>query len=133
MTITRAYDRLTGARAPVINLRPLLGAWVNYDQQTTGILGLRISDQHGQLAVRVAGAWEPNPMDWGVAPGAAFSAGVTSAEATGFTAQYRIPDVMDVLLAVYLNKRLLVVDAYTTFTDNSGRANYFQRDHLYLR
>jgi len=40
--------------------------------------------------------------------------------------------VKAMLLAAYLNKRLLVVDAYSTFTDGSGRANYFQRDHLYL-
>ena len=35
-------------------------------------------------------------------------------------------------LACYLNKRLLVVDAYTRFADGSGRAAYFARDHFYI-
>jgi hypothetical protein len=37
-----------------------------------------------------------------------------------------------VTLACYLNKRLLVVDAYTTFHDGSGRSPYFARDHFYI-
>jgi hypothetical protein len=37
-----------------------------------------------------------------------------------------------VMLACYLNKRLLVVDAYTVFQDGSGRSPYFQRDHFYI-
>ncbi|TCO46632.1 hypothetical protein [Actinocrispum wychmicini] len=101
---------------------PLLGAWTSYDEQTTGILAVEIGERRGVLTVQV--------KDWDVTLGAAFGSRADPTEACGFTAHYRLAD-RSVLLAAYLNKRLLVVDAYTTFTD--GRSNCFQRDHLYLR
>jgi hypothetical protein len=114
-----------------IDLRPLLGDWVNYDEQTTGILGVRIAQRRGVLTVQVDSAREVDPRDWGVTVGSAFGSRVMPGEACGFAAHYRLEGVT-VLLAAYLNKRLLVVDAYSTYTNGSSRANYFQRDHLYL-
>ena len=134
LRITRVRDRPgPGALSLVlpINLRPLLGSWVNYDKNSTGIQRLEIDDWEGSPIVRVFGAGQPDLIDWGEVAGAAFADGVDGQTAVAFTAGYHL-DFAHVLLAAYLNKRLLVVDAYATFTDNSGRANYFQRDHLYL-
>jgi hypothetical protein len=114
-----------------IDLRPIVGSWVNYDEGTTGIRRVVIDDWEGTPVVRVTGAAQPEPIDWGEVPGAAFAAEVGGRRAVAFNATYHLP-FADVLLAGYLNKRLLVVDAYSTFTDASGRAPYFQRDHLYL-
>jgi hypothetical protein len=105
-----------------IDLRPLLGDWINYDERTTGILTVTISDRRGVLMVQV--------MDWDVTLGAAFGSRDEPDEACGFAAHYRRDDGT-VLIAAYLNKRLLVVDAYRELT--GGRSNHFQRDHLYLR
>ena len=52
-------------------------------------------------------------------------------EAVAFRADYDL-GFARVMLACYLNKRLLVVDAYTVFQDGSGRSPYFQRDHFYI-
>ena len=56
---------------------------------------------------------------------------VDGREAVAFTASYDL-SFASVLLAGYLDKHHLVVDAYSIFTDSSGRAAYFQRDNFYL-
>jgi hypothetical protein len=132
--LTRVRDSLPDVGIPVvlpIDLRPLLGGWVNYNENSTGIDRLYIGDWEGTPTVRVFGASRPAPIDWGEVAGSAFADGVGGHEAVGFNASYDLT-FAQVLLAGYLNKRLLVVDAYSTFTDASGRANYFQRDHFYL-
>jgi hypothetical protein len=131
---TRTKDKPQPGRIGLVlpvNLRPLLGGWVNYDKGSTGIQRLEIDDWEGTPVVRAFGAGHPDPIDWGEVAGAAFADGVDGHHAVAFTATYHL-DFATVLLAAYLNKRLLVVDAYSTFTDGSGRASYFQRDHLYL-
>jgi hypothetical protein len=134
--VTRLRDRPVRGRREsatgLIDLRPLLGVWVNYDETSTGIHRIEISAWEGIIpTVRAFGAGRTAPHDWGEVAGAAFADGVGTTEAVAFTANYDL-GFATVLLAGYLNKRLLVADAYTTFTDSSGRAGYFQRDHLYL-
>ncbi len=76
------------------------------------------------------GACEPSPCDWGEARGEIFAAGIAHHEAVGFKAHYDF-GFMEIFLAAYLNKRLLVLDSYNVFKDDSGRSRYFFRDHLY--
>jgi hypothetical protein len=110
-----------------IDLRPLLGAWRSYDNDTTGILRVDITSRDGGL---VLAPHSGTPVDWGDIAAAAFAIDVTGHEAVGFLAECRRGPAT-VLLAAYLNKRLLVVDTYTRFTDTVSGANHFQRDHLY--
>jgi len=135
LSVTRARDHLglDGARpiARPIALAPLVGTWVNFDERSGGIHHLDIADRRGALVVRAFGMAAPAPLDWGEVTGEAFSDGVTLHTAVGFRAAYEL-GFASVMIASYLNKRLLVVDAYTTFLDSSGRAGYFRRDHLYV-
>ena len=110
---------------------PLLGTWLNYHQETTGILRIVVAEHRGTPRVQVTGARRPEPIDWGGTLCAVFGDDPTGRLATALSARYRFP-WSTVLLAGYLNRRLLVVDAYTTFTDGSGRTDYFQRDHFHL-
>ncbi len=135
LSVTRARDHLglDGARPaarPVV-LAPLVGTWVNFDERSGGVHHLDVADRGGALGVRAFGVAEPGPLDWGEVAGEAFSDGVTLHTAVAFRAVYEL-GFASVALACYLNKRLLVVDAYTTFLDASGRAGYFRRDHLYV-
>ncbi len=114
-----------------IDPAPLLGEWVNFDRASRGMARLVISASDGGMTVRAFGTGAPDPVDWGEVPGAAFADGVTLAAGVAFTAAYEFPG-MSVTLACYLNKRLLVVDAYTRFADGSGRSAYFARDHFYI-
>jgi hypothetical protein len=119
--------RTRGARPPkTVDLRPLLGTWVNYDAGTPGIARIEVEDRSGRPVVRVvqAGPLWPEP---GETVGAAFSAGAALHEAIAFAARFEV-DGAHVLLAAYLNKRLLVVDSYTAGAD----ADHFHRDHFYL-
>jgi hypothetical protein len=130
--VTRTRDRpaakSTGAAS--VDPRPLLGRWVNYNEESTGINGVQIDSWEGVFTLRVLGADRPAPIDWGEVAVAMFADGVGGQEAVAFSASYDFGWAL-VHLAAYLNKRLLVVDAYTIFTDGGGRSNYFQRDHFY--
>jgi hypothetical protein len=125
--------------APAVDPSPLVGTWVSFDAATRGLVRVVVAHRGGRLAVRAFGASSPAPQDWGEVVGDAFAGGVDrvdgvggveGAAAVGFTARYRFGFV-DVLLAAYLNRRLLVVDCYSVFGDGSGRSSYFSRDHFY--
>lgn len=133
LRISRARDLVEGPRpiARDIDLEPLVGAWVNFDERSTGIARVEIADREGELIVHAWGIGSPEPCDWGEAAGEAFTDGVGLNTAVAFRAVFEL-GFARVLLACYLNKRLLVVDAYTVFEDGSGRSPYFQRDHFYV-
>jgi hypothetical protein len=124
----RLRDRPAAPRESVaIDLRPLLGAWQSYDNDTAGILRIEITTRKGELVLTPHSSGTP---DWGDVAAAPFAIGVAGDEAVGFLAECQRGPAR-ILLAAYLNKRLLVVDTYTRFTDTVGGANHFQRDHLY--
>jgi len=133
---TRAYDEppagAAGAEDTTLDPAPLLGEWASTNEATRGIVKLVIGSRGGGLAVRAYGACTPSPCDWGEAEGQAFSLGVSSGEAAAFKAFYDF-GFMETFLAAYLNKRILVVDTYNVFKDQSGRAQYFLRDHFYQK
>jgi len=132
LQISRTRDRLESPHAlRPVDLAPLVGTWVNFDSASTGIHHLEIADRDGQLIVRTWGAGAPEPHDWGEVPAEPFTDGVALHAAVAFRAAY-VHAFARVMLACYLNKRLLVVDAYTVFQDGSGRSPYFQRDHFYI-
>jgi hypothetical protein len=136
LRISRLRDRPAPGPWPAataVDLAPLLGAWVNFDPASTGLARVETARSGGGLTVRAfgAGANAESPRDWGEIPGAAFTDGVSLCTAVAFAALYDL-GFARVRLAAYLNKRLLVVDAYGTFHDGSGRSPYFQRDHFYV-
>jgi hypothetical protein len=126
----RARDHATGPAVPRVDHTPLLGTWINFDTETTGISRVELSDRDGSLVLRVYGTGDPERSDWGEALATAFSEDVGDAEAVGFTAEYDL-GFERVWLAGYVNRRLLTIEPGTTFTDGSGRAPYFTRAHLY--
>lgn len=133
LRITRARDRLTcSPPAAPVDPSTLVGTWINYLPSTRGIHRVVVDGAPGRLTVRIFGAGEPEPVDWGAVPLDAFAGDVASVEAVACKAVYEFAASRTALLC-YLNKRLLVVDAYTTFHDGSGRASCFSRDHFYLQ
>ena len=126
--IARLSDRPAGTVTP-IDPGTLLGHWINYDTSSRNIAGLTIAQRGEAVVLRVTGA--PN-VDWGETSIEPFSLTTAGGEAAAFRAAYEFGFARIAILA-YLNKRLLVVDAYTTFHDDSGRSNYFARDHFWSR
>jgi hypothetical protein len=113
-----------------IDTAPLVGTWHSTNKATRGVGKLILSAHDGVLAVRAFGAWESSPIDWGEVRSQPFAGGVGLAEGVGFRAFYEF-GFMRTLMAAYLNKRILVVDTYNVFQDDSGRFDYFLRDHFY--
>ncbi|HEU5475950.1 MAG TPA: hypothetical protein VFV67_35440 [Actinophytocola sp.] len=104
---------------------------MNYNKNSTGISRVEIDDWEGLPTVRITGAGCPDPIDWGMVAGTAFAAVVGGKRAAGFTASFELV-FAHVLLTGRLDQRRLVIDAYSTFLDSSGRASYCQRDSFYL-
>jgi hypothetical protein len=130
--MTNHHTPSAGRAGRGIELAPLLGHWINYDEHSTGITQLDIGERDGTLLAHATSRASRGPVGWGEVAAAAFAGGVDGTEAVGFTAEYDF-GYQRVLLAAYLNSRLLVLDAYSTFAEPSPRSSYFQRDHLYLR
>lgn len=131
--VTRARDRphySATEPVPSMDLRPILGTWVNYDERTTGIYQVEIGTWEGIPTVRVFGACPPAPIYWGEAASAVFADGVDGRHAVAFRANFDLTFAY-VQLVGCLNRRLLVVGAYSAFTDRSRRASYYQLDHFY--
>lgn len=126
--ISRLSDRLSEV-ASAIDPSPLLGDWMNYDLTSRNIARLSISQRGDEVILRITGV---SDIDWGDTIASPFAHTVAGGEAVAFHAAYDFGFARMAILA-YLNKRLLVVDAYSTFHDDSGRSNYFVRDHFYLR
>jgi hypothetical protein len=123
-----ASDRLSSG--VLIDPSPLVGIWHSTNKATRGIIKLILSDHDGIFTVQAFGAWESSHIDWGEVQGQAFAGGVGLVESVGFKAFYDF-GFLQTVVAAYLNKRILVVDTYNTFNDDSGRFNYFFRDHFY--
>jgi hypothetical protein len=123
-----AVDRST--KAATVDLSPLVGTWNSTNKATRGIIKLILSDYEGILAVQFFGAWGSSTIDWGTIHGQAFAGNAGTVESVGFKASYDF-GFLRTHVAAYLNKRILVVDTYNTFKDDSDRFNYFLRDHFY--
>jgi len=126
--IARLSDRPSGNARP-IDPATLLGEWINYDTSSRNIAGLTIARRGDNVILRITGAPD---VDWGETTLDPFALTTAGGEAVAFRAAYDFGFARIAILA-YLNKRLLVVDAYTTFHDDSGRSNYFARDHFWAR
>ena len=133
-----AFTRRNDLNAPIdpsnqghqISLAPLTGTWHSTNKATRGIIKLILSDCDGTLMVQSFGAWTSSLIEWGTIQGKAFSATIGTTDSVGFKALYDF-GFLQTRVAAYLNKRILVVDTYNTFKDDSGRSNYFMRDHFY--
>jgi hypothetical protein len=128
----RESDRLApGEALPAgtgLDLRPLVGVWENTNPASRGIVRLTVTARDGGLWVRVFGAAEPAPRDWGeVAAGPLLSDGLRSHKGHGFLARYDF-GFMESHLQTNLSQGLLIVAAFNVFKDGSGRANYFSRE-----
>ena len=127
----RAKDR-HAADGP-LDLAPLVGTWIATDETTGGIVKVLVSEIDGGLAVHAFGACEPEPCDWGRAATAeAYATSPAARDATGFTAHYDF-GFLRTRLEANLGKGLLIIAAFNTFHDESGRADYFSRTFFHYQ
>ncbi|ETX03818.1 hypothetical protein [Candidatus Entotheonella palauensis] len=132
MQYVQAHDRpeaSVGRQASAYqDLSALAGTWVNTNSEAKGIVKVVISAKDDTLTVRAFGADEPAPCDWGeIEADVVFPAGIRPHECMGFSATYDF-DFMQAHLQGNMNLGLLIIASFNTFTDDSGRSNYFARE-----
>lgn len=130
-TLTRSRDRLDpiGTTPPTLDLAPLVGTWLNFNVDSTGICRADVT-MGGPPMVRLFGSADTGPHDWGTVEAEPLSADVASHESDAFVAGYDL-GYAQVSAVAYFQRRLLTIDAGTTYVDGSGRADYFTRAHFY--
>lgn len=129
--LTRSRDRAhEGPRGREIGLEPLLGTWVIFAEETTGIERVEFAESGGEVTVRARGSGQGEAPDWGTVPARVFADDVDGGEAWGFRASYD-HGFERVELFGYLNRDLLAVEAGTTFPPEDERSEYFTRTFMY--
>jgi hypothetical protein len=111
-----------------VDLSHFLGTWINTFRDTRSItrfvlaqasagytITLCVSDGIGDLVTSEVVPFAPN---------------VDSRNADGFTARYDF-EFLEMSLAAYYAKGLIVVSQYTRFKDESGRPDYFNREFFF--
>jgi hypothetical protein len=129
----RVEDQLPDqAAAPGGTLDPelLVGLWYATDKKATGVVRLELRQHEDALKVRAFGAGAIEPYDWGEITATAYGAGVTATDAMAFSAVYDFGFLVTIL-AAYAKQGILVLDTFNTFTDSSGRSNYFSREFFH--
>ncbi|MEO6802091.1 MAG: hypothetical protein ABI197_02465 [Granulicella sp.] len=108
---------------------PLLGRWINGNGSVRDLARISISTRRGTLIVEAVGTLNTESCDWGAVSGIAYTSSVGSVPAVAFSAQYTFHSSHVILIGHLQGKRLLV-ETFTQFTDNSGRANLYCVDTL---
>jgi hypothetical protein len=111
-----------------LRLDALTGVWLNTNTASRGIVKIEITAHGSKLAVRVFGACNPDPRDWGIVEADyVYANNISSHIAAGFVAWYRF-DFSETHLQANWNQGLLVLASFTSFKDGSKRSDYFSRE-----
>lgn len=147
----RGDDRLPMLRAPIVPDR-LLNRWYNTDAATTGIAEVSLSVRDGRPHLRVTAAGPARPIEWGEVPISLYTdisvTGGGRAAADPLVDRRPAPHYADVsvtdggpaffasfdhgFMRVHVQARfnigILPFVIFNEFLDDSGRADYFQRE-----
>jgi hypothetical protein len=116
--------------APVAPESALLGTWISTSPATSAIRKIVLGrNPDGTLSVSAYGACVPTLCAWGRITGITFGTSISSTSGRTFLAPYQF-GFAGKLADGTLDRsgRMLTVQTYTEFTDNSGRSNYVTTD-----
>ena len=114
-----------------LHLDALSGVWLNTNKAGQGIVKVVVTQHGSRIVLRVYGAGDSGPFDWGEVEAEHIYAGnMGSHTAAGLTASYHF-DFSDVQLQANWNQGLLVLASFTSFKDASNRSNYFSREFFH--
>ena len=127
----KAPSHKAGAAVPgaMVSPTPLIGTWTNTNHATNDIVKIIIVASGTGIAVEAFGACVPTPCVWGSVPAIAYAANVSAVPAVAFTAQYKFSFSV-VTLTGHLQGKFLDLEAFTEFTDGSGRSNIYTTDQM---
>jgi hypothetical protein len=113
-----------------VDLSPFLGTWVNTFRATRSITRFVLTQTSAGYTITTFVS--DGVGDLGPAEVVPFAPNVDSRHADGFTARYDF-GFLEMSLAAYYTKGLIVVSQYTRFKDQSGRPDYFNREFFFKK
>jgi hypothetical protein len=111
-----------------VDLSHFLGTWANTFKDSGSITRFVLGQGSGGYTITAYVSAEVENL--GTAEVVPFAATVDSKEADGFLARYEF-GFLEMSLAAYYTKGLIVVSQYTRFRDGSGRPDYFNREFFF--
>jgi hypothetical protein len=111
-----------------VELSHFLGTWVNTFRDTRSITRFVLAQATAGYTITTYVS--DGVGDLGTVEVVPFAPNVDSRKADGFTAHYDF-GFLEMSLAAYYAKGLIVVSQYTRFKDQSGRPDYFNREFFF--
>jgi hypothetical protein len=111
-----------------VDLSPLLGRWRNTYRKSKGIHRVALAREGDRYMLRGWGVGCDE--DWGSVPVVPHAIDVASRRPAGFLARYDF-GFSELSLAANEFQGLLIIAAFSTFRDGSGRSSYFTREFFY--
>jgi len=132
------------AKQPAVLPTPtLLGTWVGNDDGFARIVISRsghcrycagsVPATANWVRVHPFGACTPKPCDWGVVTGRLAAANPNARSGIAFRATFDHDFALVLVTGHLIEAGTLEVDAFTRFTDGSGRSDYWQSQELQRR
>jgi hypothetical protein len=134
MQAIKRDDQITDRRPEIANaggrvdLSHFLGTWINTFRETRSITRFVLAQASAGYTISAYVSDEVG--DLGASAVVPFAPNVDSRQADGFTARYDF-GFLEMSLAAYYTKGLIVVSQYTRFKDQSGRPDYFNREFFF--
>jgi hypothetical protein len=113
-----------------VDLTHLLGTWVNTYRETRSLCRFILAPSAAGYSIEMVAATESGAKTLGQTEVRPFAPNVNLRKADGFTARYDF-EFLEMSLAAYCAKGLIVVSQYTRFKDGSGRPDYFNREFFF--
>jgi hypothetical protein len=113
-----------------VDLTHLLGTWVNTYRETRSLCRFTLAPSASGFSIETVAAAESGTQTLGKTEVRPFAPNVNSRKADGFTASYDF-EFLEMSLAAYCAKGLIVVSQYTRFKDGGGRPDYFNREFFF--
>jgi len=113
-----------------VDLTHLLGTWINTYRETRSLSRFTLAASASGYSIETVAATESGVQTLGETEARPFAPNVNSRKADGFTARYDF-EFLEMSLAAYCAKGLIVVSQYTRFKDSSGRPDYFNREFFF--
>lgn len=112
------------------NPASVLGRWLNTNRQSRGIAECVIAQENDGITVRITGAGENE--SWPIAKAKVLANLEEEAGQRTIALLQRFDlGFMTAETHIRVNKGVLVIVLYVTFTDDSGRSNYLNREFFY--
>jgi hypothetical protein len=116
--------------ASSIVAEPLLGAWLNTNAATGGIVKTVLAAKENGIVLRIFAADGEQVVDWGETAAGIFAADATATEAMAFSAFYDF-GFMETQLQGHVRQGVLILAKFDRFKDDSGRSNYLSKEFFY--